>query len=726
MPGPTELAEKALDKARPPKGKPTPSAIDARIKRGRDALGMVRARRREALEFARNNHYVRIDKKGTGLTPQSTVPRSQGGEMPDHRVRRSHDILAPILKGKVSAATQRIPGYEVTPTTNDPEDYSASRVSEKVLDAGYEIWGVKEAFRRATWLALVTEESFLMPFWDSNVGPFVEVDVTESVEVDVLDENQQPTGEKETVEQPTGEKQTIGMGEVKIGVYSGEEVVWEPGVQFPESRWFAIDHARPKDQVEAEEGFIGTDKLTADADLSGTGRKMPKGSNLVMVTEYLERPCMKYPKGRRTFYANGREIFPEEDYPLLDQEGEVVDRPCLHRVYYSIDGDSERARGLVTSLIEVVRSFDYFSNKAAEYVQLVLTPQMVAPEGAIKGVVTDEPGAITEIDPDVATADEVKWREMPSMPREFDTERSRAESLLGYIANDNGVPSQVESAKAIGALAQKDALAWQDFMEDLAAAYAGVGRDGLCLAQLFYTEQRMIKFRGRTGWEAIPDFRGADIRSQTDVRVSPGSLEALTRAVVEQRIMNVNEMFPGYFPPEVVIAALSSGDFDRLNESYEEDEAQVNFIISQIRAGTFWDLPERALLPGEHAPKLDSATGEVERNADGSPVMLEKVPGWMPRPFDGIAVFKRRMETFMKSDEWRNLEPAAQEATGVFYDALLRLEAEKSARDAAIQNQTAERLGAENAAKPQPPKAMPSRPAGGDEEPPTPSGPVAD
>lgn len=745
------LAKRVRDKLSV-QGKKVDPVVDKRVKRGRDAFGAVAARRKEAREFARNNHYVSIDKTGLKLTQQSTVAVSEGGKKPNHRVRRSHDLLAPILKGKVSAATQRIPGYEVTEGSGDPEDYSAARVAEKVLVAGYDLWRVKDAFRRATWIALVEEEAFVMPYWDSSIGPFIEADVMEEVEVDVLDENQQPTGEKEPVERPTGEKETIGMGDVRMGVYSGSEVVWEPGVQFDDSRWYAIDHARPKDTLEADPEFIGGE-LTADADTSAlAGAKKAKGGNLVMVTEYLERPCAKYPNGRRIVYANGREIFPEEDYPLVDHEGNVIDRPCLHRLYYAIDGDRERARGLVTSLVETIRSFDYFSNKAAEYIQLVLTPQLTGPEGAVKGPITDEPGAYLEIDTDELNGGEVKWRELPSMPREFDSERNRAEAQLGYIANDNSVPSQVESAKAIGALAQKDVLAWQDFMEDLADCHAGVGRDALCLVQLYYTEQRMVKFRGRTGWESIPDFKGADIRSQTDVRVKPGSLEPITRAAIEQRIMNANALFPGYFPPEIVLAALSSGDFDRLTESFQEDEAQAHFIISQIRAGTFWGLPKRRVFPGEEAPALDPETGaiaawavepeweqEPERDAEGKPVpgtgrivpgtgrpaMLTEVEGWMPRPFDGISVIRRRIEMFMKSDEWRHLDLKAQEATAVYYDALLRLEAQKSAKEAAMKSQMAERLGAENAAKPQPPKPMPSlpsTPSGGEEEAPAEAG----
>jgi hypothetical protein len=682
--------------APPPAVNPQPIRVDPKVKkriqRSMDGLKSVAPRRRQNVEFARNNHFVWINKKGDGLDHQSTVDKRFGGAKPDHRVRRSHDILAPILKGKVSAASQRIPGYEVMEATSDPEDYSASRVSEKVLVGGYKLWNVRQAFRRAHWNAFVTEEAFVMPFFDESIGPFVQ--------------------EEGDPEDPGSKPKVVGMGEIRYAVFSGLEVGWEPGVQFEDSPYYVIVQARSREQVEAEPGFMGP-ALSADATGSTDylGSKA-KGGDLVLTVDYLERPCPDQPNGRRIIEAQGRQIFPEEDYPLFDEQGEVRDEPCLRRMTYTIDGESERGRGLVTSLIETIRDFDFAANKAVEYLQLVLVPQMMGPEGALKTPATDTPGDYMEIDQDAwAAGEKPEWREMPSMPGEFGNERDRAQALLGFIASENGVQG-LEAAKAISAVATKDALAWQDFMEDVADCFATTGRDSLCLAQIYYDDERMDRFRGRTGWEAIGDFRGADIRGQTDVQVKVGSIEPLTRAVVEQRIMNIASMFPGYFPPETLIAALNAGDFDRLNESYEEDEAQINFLISQIRAGTFWDLPKRPAMPGEEVgPQLDPATGQPVIGPDGQPVRQAEVEGWMPRPFDGTSVWKRRLEAFMKSDEWRYLSPEAQQATGNIYSAVLGVEAQNAARQAAVQTQTAERLGTENAAKPQGAKPLPSMPA---------------
>lgn len=721
MAGLTDTAAAVIDKVLPAKPPKTAPDIDAKLKRGRERLQQVAPRRKQAIEFANGNHYVSIDKTGLKLVEQNTVPKWAGGEKPDHRVRRSHDLIGPILKGKVSSATQRIPGYEVVPSTTDPEDYSATRLGKKILHAGYEgPWHLKQAFRKFVWDALVTEEAFIMPFWDANVGPFVET----------------------TNDQ--GETYSVGMGEIRAAVYSGLEVIWEPGVEYEDSPWFAIEHARPIEQVESEPGFLGG-KLKADADESMliAGREKPKGAKLVMVTEFFDRPCPKHPNGRRLILAGGRQIFVPEDYPLTDHEGKVVDEPCLHRAVYSIDGSSERHRGLVQSMIESMRQYDYGANKAAEYLQLVLVPQIIAPEGAIKGEVDDEPGGIVEVDEEALANGEIKWREMPSMPREFTDLQDRAQGELGFVAHENQIPSQVESGKAIEGLQQKDAVAWQDFLEDLAGVHALFGRDALCLAQLHYTEERLMQFRGRTGWEAISDFKGADIRGQKDVRVQQGSLESRTRGEAEKQIMDLAGpagLFPNRFPPEIIMRAISMGDIDILNEAYEEDEARCNFIISQIRSGGFWDLPDRPVFPGEEAPKLDPATGQpiwieppteevppeedVEGNpvpgtgaegSEGRPVMETMLPGWMPRPFDNVPVHKLRIETFMKSDEWSHLDPKAQRATMDYYRALIDLETKNADRARELQSERAEELGRQNAARPQGGKPLPSQPGSGEE-----------
>lgn len=687
--------------------------IKARIKRGAERLKQVAPERQESIAFANNEHYVSLGKKGQ-LVKLDTVPIAQGGKKPDHRVRLSRDLVGPIVKAKRAALTQRIPGYESIQSSPDPEDYTAARLAEKVAVGGYPIWELKRHHSRWGWEAMVSHEGFIRPFWDSNVGPFIP--------------------------DPEDPESYIGMGEVGVRVYGGTQLMWEPGIDFEDSRWIAIEEARPTEDVEAEPGFQGS-KLNADADASESNLpKDRKGSKLVMVTEYLERPCPKWPEGRRLFFANGRVIFPEEKYPLQNVKGEIVDEPCLHRLTYNSEGSSERGKGLVHSLKESMRQYDQGGNKALEWIQLMLNPQWDAEEGTLKTPPTDEPGAVNEYAP-LAGGQPPKPREVPMIPPELFELQDRSKQEMDIISFSGELAMQkAESGKQAQAIAQQLSLSWQDFVEDFAEGAAKLMRDILTLVQVHYTEDRLMQFRGRTGWEQIADFKGADIRGQTDIRVNPATLEPRTRQSNEQRIMNIANMFPGHFPPEVIISAMEGGSAEKLIEGYEDDVARANRIISLIRSGGIWEMPTRPVFDGEEGPKIDPATGEPIMVATGQtepvyegtgqpnpetgeeeqlevgqrpvmqPVMETELPGWMPRPFDNIPVQKTVFTTWMKTDEWANLGEAQQRASMDIYGAMLRIEEREAQRQAQMQSEMAESAGMQNAAKP-PPKPMPSLPA---------------
>jgi hypothetical protein len=701
-----------------------PSDVDQRLKRGREGLTEVQARRLLAIQFANGNHFAELSKDGTKVTNLSTTAVAQGGEKPDHRVRRSHDIITPMLKRKISSATQREPDWESTASTGDPEDYAAARLSLRLARAGYSLWGFPTAENKALWWAMVTEEAFARASWNANVGPFT--DVSHHPEADVEDEQgNKPYAGQSDPENP----QWRGKGEVAVTVYSGLEVIWEPGVDYEDSRWCAVEHIRAIEELEDEPDFLkvaADGKLQPDASTSTTGRstaREKKGSKLCVVTEYFERPCPKYPKGRWSTFANGRKILPDEDYPLQDAKGEVVDRPCLRRLTYDIDGASDRAKGLIQQLIDTVRSYDQAINKQSEYSQIGLVAQLLAAEGVLLTDPTDEPGLVIEYDRTLANGEKPEWRESIPFPNELFTMEERAKQRFSEISFDEAIPAGVRasSAEAVNQLVALNKVAWQQFVDNFDRFRAEVMTDCLVLAQRHYSSDRLLKFRGTTGWESVGDFEGADLRDQTDVRIRQSGTQLQTRSEVEQRILQLVQVFPGVFPPEVVIEALNSATPEKLIEGYEEDVGRAHRTIEQMRAGTFWDQPPRPALPGEEAPQLDPATGEPMIDpATGEPVMLTEVPGWLPRPFDSIPILKSAVEQWMKSDDWERAEPDVKQASLHFYQVLLDIEAKKAQRSAELQNQLAEQQGLANAGKETPPKPMPSLP--GAQAPPAPAG----
>lgn len=711
-------------------------AIDAKLKRGRDGLSEVSARRLLGIEFANGNHFSELNDQGTSITNLSTTPIILGGEKADHRVRRSHDIIGPMLKRKISSATQREPEWESMASTVDPEDYAASRIALRLARAGYPLWGFPTAEEKALWFAMVTEEAFGRAVWNGNIGPFQDVSV--HPEADLEDEE----GNKPYEGQPDPDNPVYrGRGEIGLVIYSGLEVIYEPGVDFEDSRWSAVEHARPIEEVESEPEFlhIPGEKLRADARDATKGRsvaKEKKGSNLVMVTEYFERPCPKYPKGRWCTYANGRKIFPTEDYPLRDGKGEVVDRPCLRRLKYDVDGASDRSKGLVQQVIDVVRSYDQAINKQSEYSQIGLVAQIMAPEGSLLTDPSDEPGLVYEYDRGLAGDEMPTWRPNIPFPSELFQMEERAKARFSDISFDQDIPPGVESGKAIGQITELNRVAWQKFIDDFDRFRSDLMSDCLVIAQRKYGADRLLRFRGTTGWEDVGDFTGADLRDQTDVRIRQTAAQTQTRPQIEQRIMQLVQVFPQVFPPEVVIEALNSANPEKLIEGYEDDVGRAHRIIGELRAGTFLEQPDRPVLPGEEHPEVDES-GETVWEAppgedaegnptEGTPRMATMVAGWLPRPFDSIPILKAAVERWMKSDDWERSEEKVKKASLIYYRVLLDLESKQAQRDAELQSQLAEEQGMQNAGKEQPPKPMPSTPGGlpqpgggNGEEPPT-------
>jgi hypothetical protein len=112
-------------------------------------------------------------------------------------------------------------------------------------------------------------------------------------------------------------------------------------------------------------------------------------------------------------------------------------------------------------------------------------------------------------------------------------------------------------------------------------------------------------------------------------------------------------------------------------------------------------------------PVIDPMTGMPALNPQtGMPLMDQQpitVPGWMPRDVDNIAIHKAIFARWMKSAEWAMIDIGMRTAATQYVKFLNDKEAEKQAKNSAMQSQQAQGFGAANAAKPQV-SPMPSLP----------------
>lgn len=673
-----------LDALRPvaPSSPAIPPEVQLRCGRGREWVQKDAAKRRLCVRFERGDTYFFLDGKGA-LTFQSSSLNPMGGGVakPGHRIRNSYNFIRPIVAAKVSRATQRIPGYEVIPSTTDPKDVDAARLAGKVALYGYEQWNVRDAMTRAIYNAIGGGgDGFVMPYFDPNVGPYTTR----------VDETGVPVG-------------AVGRGEIKLKVLSGNEVTWEPGVDFRESRWWLVEQARPVADVMGVPGFFGK-KLEPDANTSDLKADAPSNNRMVLVSEYYERPSREFPLGRRIVMAAGRVIVdyrlvdPQatsqfEPYPLVTGTGEPVDEPILHRVAWNPDLSGGRDLGLTWQLVDAQRTIQDIWNKLLEWKNRVLVPRLLAPTGSNLKPVGDEPGSIHYYDPS-PNGDKPEWEQTPTgfAGPLFDM-LGKMQADMREIGYDSDVQASANvAARTVNAVLEQDQAKWSAFLAHVASVHASVMRHCLQLVATHYSEERKFAIRGDFGAETISSFTGADLYGQIDVRVSAGSLEYLTRDQNTQRVFAYADK--GWISPQQAMMAIDSGSSEGLSQSAELDVAKIDRIIQRIKNGTVMDMPTRP---------------EIRTDETGQ-VVTEHVPVYMPQDaVDDLDVWRRRLSDWMKTPDYESCRPEQQEQATTILQGIDHLLAVKQQREIAAQNAQAEQLGMKNAAKPQGAKPLPSQ-----------------
>jgi hypothetical protein len=683
----------------PPKPLVTPPDVKEALDRGRKEMVRDAAKRRLCMRFERGDAYTFIDSKGF-LANQATSLDIAGGK-PQHRIRNSFNHIRPLVEDKVSAATSQIPAYRVDATTEDPEDQSAADVAEKVALYGYDRWHLRRMRMKVVKSAIAHGgDGFAFPYFEPNVGPY---HLVQNANADGSDE-------------------WVGEGEVRIITLGGNEVYWEAGVEFDHSRWYAIERARPVDEVMQTPGFFGS-KLTADANTSdvATDAQQIAAGNLVMVTDYFERPCPKWPEGRRIQMANGRVIvdwrqvdpttsMPWEPYPLRDHDDKVIDEPIIHRLSYTIDPDSDRDLGLVWQLIDAQRTINDCLNKLLEWKNRCLNPQMVAAVGSMITRPNDEPGFIHYHKMGMPPP---TWQPTPQIPQELFQIYNTMTDAMRFIASyADATAGPNVAAATVQADVEQSQARWKSFLGDLAEFDSRLMRHCLLLVSRFYNEPRLLKINGWFGPDRVSDFMGSQLNGQVDVRVPASSLEQISKSDLQNRVSFIAQTFPGYLSPEVALAAMDNGSAANLVRSYIFDEAKVGRIILRIRNGTVMQMPTRhemdlqtgapLMIPGP----IDPVTGQP-----GPPVEAE-VPGYMPIPdVDNLTVWRKGIGDWMKTPDYEQLDAGLQEVPKQILAAINQLEMRAQQQQIAQQQAAAAKLGLGAASTPAGAPPAPDQPA---------------
>lgn len=397
---------------------------------------------------------------------------------------RAYDTneIEPIARTLVSYMTRKKPTIACYASSNLEQDKNVAKISEKLLDAKYDLDHEFENSRQAAYWALTLGSVFRKDFWD----------VTKGAYVGSIDDKGNPVYNEQGAQnlELSGLNNSVILTPFSITVdhsqtnfdempYIGEHYVMD------------VDWAREAFDRN-EPGYLGTaDKIAEDNSLGecldaleelkytvpyvGSTKERSKGKCLI--SEWYLRPNREFPKGRMLIKAGGQWVYDSESSYFLDME-DVMYHPYGHFRFEMFIGRF-LGKSLVSPLIPLQIRLKEINGAIVENANTLAKPNIMAAEKQlVKGIINGK-GA------QIYTYKHVPWANRPPfvmegtpLPTQFFQERQNIIDSMVRIAATNFVmqgqpPSGVSAAAAIQMLLENASnqhsdmmLAWERFHEE--------------------------------------------------------------------------------------------------------------------------------------------------------------------------------------------------------------------------------------------------------------------
>ena len=371
----------------------------------------------------------------------------------------------------------------------------------------------------------------------------------------------------------------------------------------------------------------------------------------ILRLEYWERPLPSNGgKGRyivtagNTVLENRDNKYRETQHPLPFVRQNWIDCPGR---FWGVS--------LVENLTSAQRQYNVARSKVVQHQNAFGTPTSFYPKqwGVPAEQIQAEPGAWIPVE-NISSGD-IKYGPAPSLPKEVAENAAAARSEMADISSQQSLessklPGQIRGSQGIELmLAERDKpliLPAENFL----LSKAEVGRHMLDLASKRYPEDRILHYVGQDRKYRVLEFRRADIVTDLRVVVDRGKVLA-SPAAARARVLEMVQLEvlqPGINPDdrEAVLRALEFQTADGIvSDRLQEEENQEREIQEMVGDPIAW-LRERA---DSMAPM--SAEGEPPATVQGYPT----------NPFDDDQAHVRVLLRFVRSQEYRDLDPLAQQ-----------------------------------------------------------------
>lgn len=254
-----------------------------------------------------------------------------------------------------------------------------------------------------------------------------------------------------------------------------------------------------------------------------------------MVVDLWQRPSRKWKRGRRVVYAGGRIVLSGDNPHVGD-----LSRLC-HLPWVKQDWTPHPGRFWGSSLVEDLTSPQHYLNQSRnallEFQRIFGRPAtyIYSDSGLDPEKQTIEPGGVYVIR---ANSKPPVHDGAPNLPPEVSQLGNTLQADIDVIASQANseqgkIPGEVRSGTAVKLLVEDRDIALNISSRELIRVTRDVGRSALRLCQMFYDDQRTLRYLGDDGQWQIEDFSSADLTNDIVIMGNPGVLDTETSRKAE-------------------------------------------------------------------------------------------------------------------------------------------------------------------------------------------------
>lgn len=474
----------------------------------------------------------------------------------------------------------------------------------------------------------------------------------------------------------------------------------EYGAKLTQKRYVGIQSLKPREWVEDTfKAKIASDTQTPQVNyqrrlMNMVGNVSPikstsnagltvgyEDDDLVLFREVEYRPTKKYPNGRYVIAAGGSVIQDNKRMPIpVTKEGKWF--YTLTDFHYFYSPGRFWSDPSVNDLISPQNTINSIDQDQEINRKSIGKPWILQPKGTTyeKKSSTGSGLRVLEYDPNTAGGQKPEVVNPVGLPATVANER---DTHMAVSQDASGDPKGVlrgkqPTAQASGIMVDilRD-TAEQSHYPDIARFYRSlqrVDKKSLVIAQEVYTEDRILKIKGKGNNIRVRTFKAADLRGNTDVRLELASGLSSTNAGKISTIMQLVEK--GLFgditqSPEMrnqLLTKLGLADFkDRVSVDIDRAESEHSILINwgmDGDEGIFVSQPQPVPAMDETGGPLLNADGTPTYEIDpetGQPYMEEQVI--FPDPlfkYDNHEIHYEVHRKFILSREFKTLDEESQ------------------------------------------------------------------